>query len=444
MTSQKYSYSPLLVLLAAIVAVYFAPVPSVRAQQQMIRGGFQPSFSAGLRAFSQGDNELAGKHFLRLAHDGDPRAQYYLAYLMDIGEGVGRDPYGAISWYRKSAEQDYLPAQSYLGYAYSSGKGVQKNDAEAFKWYTIAARRGDAIAQNNLATMLRLGRGYQKDEALAAQWYTQAAMQNNVRAQYNLATMYLRGTGVQQNYPEALRWYEYAARQGDVYAQMALAYMYRRGMGVQQDYMKAVQWYMLAADQGNGDARYNLARIYESEIPGLDKTAEDAAVWYFRAASENGHPGAQYRLGKMYAEGKGGVKKDDREAIAWLRKSADQGYVPAFVPLAKYYEKFGTGIPARLNSAINLYQKAAECGSPEGQMELGRIYFEGLGNFRANHIKAYQWFALAAMNMPSGEMKNGAIIARVRVAANLTEEQLFEGKKQVTSWKPKPECGTKK
>lgn len=85
MTSQKHSYNPLLVLLAAFVAVYFVAVPVALAQQQMIRGGFQPSFNAGLRAFSQGDNELAGKHFLRLAHDGDARAQYYLAYLMDIG-----------------------------------------------------------------------------------------------------------------------------------------------------------------------------------------------------------------------------------------------------------------------------------------------------------------------------------------------------------------------
>src|SRR5690606_22112676 len=135
MTSQKYSYKPLLVLLAAFVVVYVAAMPVALAQGNRYQGGFQASFSAGIRAFSQGDNTLAARHFLSLAHEGDARAQYYIAYLMDIGEGVGSDPMGALAWYRKSAEQDYLPAQSYLGYAYSTGKGVKQNDTEAFKWY---------------------------------------------------------------------------------------------------------------------------------------------------------------------------------------------------------------------------------------------------------------------------------------------------------------------
>ncbi|MBW7910306.1 MAG: SEL1-like repeat protein, partial [Alphaproteobacteria bacterium] len=97
---------------AFLIALMLSGLPAERAMAQ----AFQASLEDGLSAFNYGDNELAQRHFWRLAGQGDAVAQYYLAYMMDTGLGMRKDIAQAASWYRKSADQDYLPAVSYMGY----------------------------------------------------------------------------------------------------------------------------------------------------------------------------------------------------------------------------------------------------------------------------------------------------------------------------------------
>lgn len=423
----------------------------------------QATFEEAIAAFNYGDNDLAFKQFYRLANDGDSRAQYYLAYMMDSALGTGKDLAGAAQWYRKSAQQDYLPAIVYMGYIHSSAHGVPRDDKEAFKWYTRAAQMGDAIAQNNLATMLLRGVPYAKNEPLAAQWFLQSAMQGNMRAQYNLATMYRLGQGIKKNGPEALRWYSFAANQGDMYAQNALGYMYRKGEGTEKDPAEAIEWYRRAAEQGHVRSQMAIAIMYELGEAGADKGLDDATVWYFNAANQ-GNERAMHRLGYLYERGREcidvkpcdekksgqGLARDEKEAFRWYKKAVDErNHAPSITALAGFYEQGKGGVKPDLRKAVEFYIKAAGVKDPLAMMELGRLYKEGKADFngKEDRVRAYQWYTLAQRElsdrMKSGkgtiadeEMMAGALKQITAMNVNMDSNDRQNAMRLVNSWRP--------
>lgn len=465
---KQRAYIPL--ILAAALSLGL-PSTAVFAQQAEV------SFDDAISAFNYGDNDLANKHFWKLAGQGDARAQYYLAYMLDAGLGAGQDIAGAANWYKKSAEQDFLPAVVYMGYIYSQGRGVAKDEKEAFKWYTRAAQMGDAIAQNNLATMLLVGRPYAKNAPLAAQWFLQSAMQGNMRAQYNLATMYRTGDGVKRNYPEAMRWYSFAANQGDMYAQNALGYMYRKNMGTERlppeatpeqkaaldlaNKQQAIEWYRRAAEQGHMKSQMALALMYEMGEAGADKGPDEAAVWYFSAAKQ-GNEKAMHRLGYFYERGPEacpatgvcehperegrGLPKDDREALKWYRKAAEEkNYTPSIIALARFYQHGLGGLRTDPKKAFDLFNKAAMRSDPAAMVELATMYRLGAGVPRDN-VRALQWYTLANTAM-ADQAKNSGIAPdpdleteiakwRIYLRNSMTKNDIDNAARMINTFRP--------
>ncbi len=66
------------------------------------------------------------------------------------GEGVEKDYYEAVKWYRKAAEQDFTDAQNVLGLLYENGAGVEEDYYKAVDWYKKAAAKGNNNAKDNL------------------------------------------------------------------------------------------------------------------------------------------------------------------------------------------------------------------------------------------------------------------------------------------------------
>lgn len=429
-------------LLLAGLLFLAAPLPPALAQV------FEPSFEEGMAAFNYGDNDLALKHFLRLANDGDSRAQYYLAYMMDSGLGMGKDVYGASSWYKKSAAQNYLPAMVYLGYIYSAGHGVTQDDKQAFKWYTAAAQMGDPIAQNNLATMLRVGKPYQPDKKLAAQWFLQSAMQGNMRAQYNIATMYRKADGIGKNSSEALKWYTYAANQGDMYAQYALGYMYltgrkdTEGKVTDQDREQALEWFRRAAEQGHTAAQLAIARMYENGDGGPDKGIDDAVIWYLHAA-EAGKGEAMRRLGLLYSGkitdwNKKSVAVDYKQALKWLKKAAEEkDDKVAMIELGQMYAE-GRGVNTDTDRSCKWYQYAAETGYADGMMLVANCYKEGIGYSKDPQL-AYKWFLLAANAYKKSGDSDGMVTAirnKTSIGMQIGASEKSNIEQEVNEWRP--------
>ena len=73
------------------------------------------------------------------------------------GQGIPKDEYEAVKWFRKAAEQGDATAQFNLGIMYYNGQGVTQDDSEAVRWLRKAAEQGDAnvkTAANNALKIL--------------------------------------------------------------------------------------------------------------------------------------------------------------------------------------------------------------------------------------------------------------------------------------------------
>lgn len=147
------------------ITVYILYLTSLNAQD----------VKAGEKYYKLKDYANALKVWASLAEQGNPDAQYKLAWMYDFGTGVSENNTEAIKWYRLAAEQGHVSAQYNLGIIYDTGEGVSQNKITAVKWYKLAAKQGHALAQNNLGVMYENGEGVAQDRVLAYQWYEIAA-----------------------------------------------------------------------------------------------------------------------------------------------------------------------------------------------------------------------------------------------------------------------------
>ncbi|BAN68568.1 SH3 domain-containing protein [endosymbiont of unidentified scaly snail isolate Monju] len=175
---------------------------------------------------------LVLKETLRLAHEGDPQAQYVLGLFYEAGQERTRDIEKAIAWYEKAAAQGYGKAMVNLGAIYHKGKGVERDPEKARYWYEKAAAKGIA------------------------------------KAQYNLALLYASRPPEERDLQQSFRWFTLAARQGHAWAQMNLGIMYAEGYGTERDDGLAVFWEALAAQQGVEPARKRVEE-YVQRLPRL-------------------------------------------------------------------------------------------------------------------------------------------------------------------------------
>ncbi|HVN70849.1 MAG TPA: tetratricopeptide repeat protein [Desulfomonilia bacterium] len=80
------------------------------------------------------------------AQQGDAKAQVFVAYLYETGQGVNQNYAKAAEWYSKAAQQGNPVAQTQLGNMYRLGKGVPQNYVLAYMWLDLATRQGSAQA----------------------------------------------------------------------------------------------------------------------------------------------------------------------------------------------------------------------------------------------------------------------------------------------------------
>lgn len=86
--------------------------------------------------------------------------------------------------------------------------------------------------------------------------------------------------------------------------------------------------------------------------------------------AKQGNADAQCNLGVMYQTGKG-VSKDYKQAVYWFRKAAEQGHPEGQYELGQmYYWGFGSGGNMDCKKAIYWWEKAEEQGHVEALLAL--------------------------------------------------------------------------
>lgn len=182
-----------------------------------------------------------------------------------------------------------------------------------------------------------------------------------------------------------------------------------------------------AAAAGNGDALFEIARRF-TDGDGVDRDLEAAARWYTEAA-EGGHGPAQYRIGNFHEKGHG-VPADTAKAADWYGKAASQGNALAMHNLAVLNAMGVIDGDANMDEAIAWFEKAANLGVKDSQVNLGILYTKGMG-VEEDLESAYKWFAIAAKGGDTDAAKK-----RDTVAQAMRPEQLEAARGAAELWKP--------
>jgi TPR repeat protein len=150
-----------------------------------------------------------------------------------------------------------------------------------------------------------------------------------------------------------------------------------------------------------------------------------------KSAADSGHPAAQWKLGRMYANGDG-VEENDLKAFEYFNRlvadhaddapsSPQAPYVAnAFVEIGSYYM---TGIAdsdvmPNTGRAREIFNYAATYfGDALAQLQLGRMYLDGVGGDRNPRLAA-RWFHAAA--------KKGQLEAQIRLGEMLSRGEEIE------------------
>ncbi|HHR6116971.1 TPA: tetratricopeptide repeat protein [Providencia alcalifaciens] len=84
------------------------------------------------------------------AKSGDAQAQYQIATLYDVGEGVEEDEAKAIEWYLKAATQGHSQAQYMMGMMCETSEHLSVESHQALEWFLNSAAQGNSDALGHL------------------------------------------------------------------------------------------------------------------------------------------------------------------------------------------------------------------------------------------------------------------------------------------------------
>ena len=120
----------------------------------------------------------------------------------------------------------------------------------------------------------------------------------------------------------------------------------------------------------------------------------------------------------------------EAQSIGVDKKRAKQGDVVAQTQLGVAYAN-GEGVAQNFTTALEWFRLAAEQGYGQAQYNLGSFYINGEA-LEEDYVMAYMWFTLAAKQGNEGAKVNLKLIS-----SYMTADQITQGEKFVSEWKPK-------
>ena len=121
------------------------------------------------------EDEVPTNDLIKLAKQGDSRAQMTLAYRYRDGKNVTRDYAEAMRWAHLVADQGDAGAMDFVGWMYFEGLGVKRNPEVAAGYFKAAAGKS-ATAAWNLGQCLFAAQGVEQDVPKAIEMWKKAAV----------------------------------------------------------------------------------------------------------------------------------------------------------------------------------------------------------------------------------------------------------------------------
>jgi len=197
-----------------------------------------------------------------------------------------------------------------------------------------------------------------------------------------------------KDYTTVIALWQTRADGGDTDAILEIAALYETGPQTIQDLSLAVNFYAQAVELGDTTAMVHLGELYERG-QGISRDVENAAALYSQAA-DLGNPLGFFRTGKLLAFNSNAANRSVEYAKAMVQyeKAAEMGLVEAQVELANHLFS-GFRVSRDSEAAFKWYQMAAEHGHAGAQFRLGFMLRSGTGVVE-DKMTAYAWFRLAA------------------------------------------------
>lgn len=207
-------------------ADYMPAVPDIKLPKFNIPF-WTSDLKKGRRAYRDGNYERALKYFREESKEGNIVADWYLAHMFRLGQGVQQDSSVAYTYYSRVAESHdpdeddnkrlriVVDSQVHMAHYQRIGipdAGLDANPAGAARAYLrLASNYGHPAAQFALGDMNILGEGMKKNPQQGLKWLTAAARKRHPAAQAYLGNLYWSGRHVKKNEVRAVMWYILAA-----------------------------------------------------------------------------------------------------------------------------------------------------------------------------------------------------------------------------------------
>ncbi|OJJ43038.1 hypothetical protein ASPZODRAFT_136579 [Penicilliopsis zonata CBS 506.65] len=282
---------------------------------------------------------------------------------------------------KKLAHDGYPDAQFFLADCYGQGLlGLAADPKEAFSLYHSAAKAGHPQSAYRVAVCCEIGTeeggGTKRDPFKAVQWYKRAAALGDPPAMYKMGMIMLKGLlGQARNPREGISWLKRAADRADAdnpHALHELALMYESAAPndiIVRDEDYARQLFHDAAELGYKFSQFRLGQAYEHGHLDLPVDQRQSIFWYTKAAAQGEHQ-SELALSGWYLTGADGIlEQSDTEAYLWARKAASARLAKAEYAMG-YFTEVGIGTASNLDDAKRWYWRAAAQGFPKARERL--------------------------------------------------------------------------
>ena len=183
---------------------------------------------------------------------------------------------------------------------------------------------------------------------------------------------------------------------GDLPSRALMAWLLFDGReGVAKSWKKAYVLVEEGARQGCHHSKGVMA-LFNFHGYGIRGDAEhklQRSMDFARESSERGSRYGQYTLGTLHRHGLGGLAQDHTQALAFYQLAAAQGFDGAQIELGYVYY-FGLGVAKDYAEALRWSQLAAAKGHPRAMYRVASCHQYGEG-VRKNKVEAIRWFRLA-------------------------------------------------
>ena len=125
-------------------------VEEVGATVSLVPQTADKAISKANKFYTDGKYAQAMELYMKVAQNGNPRAQYLVGVLYHNGKGCTTDYEEAYNWWKLAADQGYKDAVHYVGYCYEYGRGVAKNISKAKEYYSKSAAMGFEQSKESL------------------------------------------------------------------------------------------------------------------------------------------------------------------------------------------------------------------------------------------------------------------------------------------------------